>query len=49
VKETLSTVLVEVDGVPVALESAPDIVFVPENAVKLPFVSKPKLLNLVCM
>jgi len=34
VNETLSTVLVEVEGVPVIPESAPVIVFVPENAVQ---------------
>ena len=49
VKAILSTVVDEVDGVAEALELWPVIAFAPEKAVKLPLLSTPSSLNLVCI
>ena len=48
VNTMLSTVCVEASGVAVALELWPVITFAPLNAVKLPLLSTPWSLNLVC-
>ena len=49
VNATLSTVVVELEGVAVTPELCPVITFVPEKAVRLPLLSIPSSLNLVCI